>query len=70
MVVFCHDFGFSDIRNQQRNGRKSLTTVEGLARAYDIKKICKALKKEFSCNGTVIQSEELGEIIQLQGDQR
>lgn len=58
------------IRKQQRNGRKSLTTVQGLHAELDIKKICKALKKDFSCNGTVIEHEELGEVIQLQGDQR
>lgn len=30
---------------QQRNGRKSLTTVQGLPEAFDYKKILKALKK-------------------------
>lgn len=33
------------IRIQQRNGRKSLTTVQGLAIDLDLKKILKALKK-------------------------
>jgi translation initiation factor 1 len=28
------------------------------------------LKKEFCCNGVVIQDAELGQVIQLQGDQR
>jgi translation initiation factor 1 len=64
------NFFITDIRNQQRNGRKSLTTVQGLGTAFDVKKICKALKRDFSCNGTVIEHEELGDIIQLQGDQR
>ena len=36
----------------------------------DKKKILKAFKKEFACNGTVIEDEELGEVIQLQGDHR
>lgn len=58
------------IRNQQRNGRKSVTTVQGLDKAYDLKKMVRALKKEFSCNGTVIEDPEHGSIIQLQGDQR
>jgi len=26
--------------------------------------------QDFACNGTVVKSEELGEVIQLQGDQR
>jgi len=33
------------IRVQQRNGKKSLTTVQGLKKAYDYKKVLKALKK-------------------------
>lgn len=58
------------VRVQQRNGRKSLTTVQGLADDLDIKRILKAFKKNFSCNGAVVKDEELGEIIQLSGDQR
>ena len=33
------------IRIQQRNGRKTLTTVQGIADVYDKKKIAKACKK-------------------------
>lgn len=58
------------IRIQQRNGRKTLTTVQGIAPQFDKKKILKYCKKEFACNGTVIEHEEYGEVIQLQGDQR
>ena len=58
------------IRIQQRNGRKSLTTVQGLANDLDLRKILKALKKTYSTNGTILTDEELGEIVQLQGDQR
>lgn len=73
------------IRIQQRNGRKTLTTVQGLDKSYDPKKILKAVKKEFGCNGHVVSAEEadaeagtdahkklaaFGQIIQLQGDQR
>eukprot|EP00968_Pinguiococcus_pyrenoidosus_P003687 scaffold245_cov256-Pinguiococcus_pyrenoidosus.AAC.23 len=32
--------------------------------------ICKAFKKNFSCNGAVQKDEEMGEVIQLSGDQR
>ncbi|KAI4363796.1 hypothetical protein MLD38_019968 [Melastoma candidum] len=58
------------VRVQQRNGRKSLTTVQGLKKEFSYNKILKDLKKEFCCNGTVVQDPELGQVIQLQGDQR
>lgn len=58
------------IRIQQRNGRKTLTTLQGLPPEYDPKKLLKAFKKDFACNGTLVQDEELGQVIQLQGDQR
>lgn len=28
------------------------------------------IKKQFACNGTVVADTEMGEVIQLQGDQR
>ncbi len=58
------------VRVQQRNGRKCITTVAGLTDDLDIKRICKAFKKNFSCNGAVQKDEEDKEVIQLQGDQR
>lgn len=58
------------VRVQQRNGRKCITTVQGLASDLDLLKILRALKKTFQCNGSVTQDPELGEIIQLSGDQR
>jgi len=61
---------FIHIRIQQRNGRKTLTTVQGINPKYDLKKIVRACKKEFACNGTVVEHPEYGEVIQLQGDQR
>ncbi|CAN7139906.1 unnamed protein product [Brassica rapa subsp. narinosa] len=39
---------------QQRNGRKSLTTVQGLKKEYIYSNILKDLKKEFCCNGTLV----------------
>lgn len=62
--------GYLHIRVQQRNGRKTLTTVQGLPPALDQKNLLKAFKKEFACNGTIVQDEDLGEVIQLQGDHR
>ncbi|XP_041613805.1 eukaryotic translation initiation factor 1-like [Vulpes lagopus] len=58
------------IRIQQRNGRKTLTTVQGMADDYDKKKLVKVFRKKFACNGTVIEHPEYGEVIQLQGGQR
>jgi translation initiation factor 1 len=60
----------SDLRIQQRNGRKTLTTLQGLPKEIDSKRLLKAVKKAFACNGTVVDDEEHGEIIQMQGDQR
>ncbi|KAL1933873.1 hypothetical protein VTP01DRAFT_7963 [Rhizomucor pusillus] len=58
------------LRIQQRNGRKTLTTLQGLPKEYDAKKILKVFKKEFACNGTIVDDDELGEVLQLTGDQR
>ncbi|CAG0913520.1 unnamed protein product [Notodromas monacha] len=58
------------VRIQQRSGRKTLTTVQGLSAMFDLKKIVRACKKEFACNGTVVEHPEYGEVLQLQGDQR
>ncbi|PSR74305.1 translation initiation factor SUI1 [Coniella lustricola] len=59
-----------EIRIQQRNGRKTLTTVTNIPKKWNLKKICKQAKKRYNCNGTVIEDEEHGQVIQLQGDQR
>lgn len=37
--------GLIHIRIQQRSGRKTLTTVQGISDSYDKKKIVKACKK-------------------------
>jgi translation initiation factor 1 len=47
-----------------------LTTVQGLPKKFDQKKILKVIKKKFACNGTIVADSEMGEVIQLQGDQR
>lgn len=58
------------VRKQQRNGRKSVTTVQGLATSLDLKEITKALRKELCCNGCVVASDDFGDVVQLQGDHR
>lgn len=57
------------LRIQQKNCRKTLTAVQGIADDYDKKKPVKAFKKKFACHGTVTEHPEYGEVIQLQGDQ-
>lgn len=73
-----------------------MTTVQGLPKKFDQKKILKVIKKKFgkfkhhetrettsdfkgwpcwffgrsACNGTIVNDAEMGEVIQLQGDQR
>ena len=39
---------------------------QGLSSEYDLKKIIKVAKKEFACNGTVVDHSEYGEVLQLQ----
>jgi translation initiation factor 1 len=58
------------LRTQQRNGRKCITIVEGLDEDLDIKRIARAMRKAFNCNGSIEEDETYGQIIKLQGDQR
>eukprot|EP00929_Paragymnodinium_shiwhaense_P068671 TRINITY_DN34580_c0_g1_i1.p2 TRINITY_DN34580_c0_g1~~TRINITY_DN34580_c0_g1_i1.p2 ORF type:complete len:117 (+),score=46.45 TRINITY_DN34580_c0_g1_i1:87-437(+) len=80
---FSKDDGKSKvhIRMQQRNGRKSWTTIAGIpdqvrlpksgkTLPVDFEKIMKALKKSFKTNGVVIRDAEHGTILQVQGDIR
>jgi translation initiation factor 1 len=70
------EFGFPllstvvHIRMQQRNGRKCITTVEGLPENHDLKKILKHTKKLFSCNGSISNDDNGLKVLQLQGDKR
>jgi translation initiation factor SUI1 len=49
--------GMVHIRNQQRNGRKSLTTIQGLAEDLDLQKIVKYMRKAFNTNGTILKDK-------------
>mmetsp|Transcript_24428 Transcript_24428/g.27082 ORF Transcript_24428/g.27082 Transcript_24428/m.27082 type:complete len:117 (-) Transcript_24428:25-375(-) len=62
--------GLVHIRVQQRNGRKTLTTCQGLPDSAPFTKLLKGFKKKFCCNGTIVEDEDLGKVIQLQGDHR
>eukprot|EP00736_Rhodelphis_marinus_P008430 Rmarinus@m.29918 len=46
----CH------IRIQQRNRKKCLTTVDGIPKDIDHKKVLKAFKQMFSCNGNIVKA--------------
>lgn len=62
---YCH------IRLHMRNGKKSLTSVAGLECSPKILEIyLRTWKKNFCCNGCIIEDEQEGIIIQLQGDHR
>jgi translation initiation factor 1 len=56
--------------SSERNGRKTITTLQGVPTEYDPRKLLKAFKKEFACNGSLVDGEDMGQVIQLQGDQR
>ena len=58
------------IRVQQRNGRKMLTTVQGIEEKFDKRKLVKYIRKHYACSGTVITHSEYGQVLQFQGDQR
>ena len=58
------------VRIQQRNGKKSLTTIQGIDAKFDPAKVLKVLKCQLSCNGSVAVDSKLGTVIQLQGDHR
>lgn len=58
------------VRIQQRNGRKCLTTVQGLPPKLNLKKVLTYFKKQFCCNGTIVEDPAAGKILQMQGDQR
>lgn len=61
---------FIHIRVQKRNGRKCVTTVQGLPKNFKYKKLLSTVKHKFCCNGTIREDEKLGKILQLSGDQR
>nr|XP_045059094.2 eukaryotic translation initiation factor 1-like [Desmodus rotundus] len=56
------------VRNQKRNSRKNLTTFQGIIDECNKKKLIKAFKKKFACNGTITEHPEYGEVIKLQGE--
>ena len=62
------DGGDVHIRVQQRTGRKSVTTVQGLNPKLNFERVNKEFQKRWGCNGTVIDDKQAGKVIQLQGN--
>jgi translation initiation factor 1 len=58
------------IRSQQRNGKKSITIIQNMPDTYDLKKLVKALRKVYACNGSLTAHKIYGDVIMLQGDKR
>ena len=58
------------IRIQQRNSRKCITIVQGLPKKLNMKKVLQYFKRNFCCNGSIVEDETAGKVLQLQGDQR
>lgn len=61
------------IRVQQRNGKKSITTIQGLTsylNEVEMKDLQRLLQRQLNTNGAIIEHKEFGEILQLQGDKR
>ncbi len=66
-VVYC-----VHLRYQQRTTRKGYTIIEGMPDDIDWKKVLKAFKKIFSCNGALKndRANPNTKVILLQGDHR
>ena len=59
------------IRISKRNARKSICTIEGLTMELtELKDMLKTMKKKFACNGSIEKDDQLGNVLQLQGDIR
>jgi translation initiation factor 1 len=55
----------------QKTGPRSITIIEGMEDDLDLKRIAKAMKKQFSCASSVHIDEKTKEsYIKLQGDHR
>ena len=55
---------------QKRNGKKCITSVIGMAKDLDLKKILSYIKKTHSCNGSIVNDEKYGKVMSFTGDQQ
>jgi translation initiation factor 1 len=59
------------IRIFQRNGRKRITTVDGIPNVYDLPKIVKKMRKVLHCSVSLTEDKNSKKkIIRASGDQR
>ncbi|KAN0024918.1 hypothetical protein ACTFIV_009327 [Dictyostelium citrinum] len=49
---------------------KPLTLVEGLPNFLNFKILLKHLKRLMDCNGAILEQQEIGKVLQFQGDRR
>jgi translation initiation factor 1 len=56
------------IRKQQRASKKYITTIEGLSRDLNLKRMCKMFKVKLATSSAIKSTEEFGDIICVQGD--
>jgi len=54
----------------KRNGKKCITSVTGMAKDLDLKKILSYIKKTYSCNGSIVVHEEYVDVMTFTGDQK
>ena len=55
---------------ENRGGKKCITNVIGMADDLDLPKILSYLKKTYNCSGSIVKSEEYGEVMTFTGDQK
>eukprot|EP00796_Vickermania_ingenoplastis_P007470 gene7470-5265_t len=56
------------IRVQQRLRKKNVTTVQGLNQQLNFRRLCREMQQMWGCNGSVINDQVAGKVIQLQGN--
>ncbi len=58
------------IRIQQRNARKSITTIQNINTDKPMKSIARKLSQTLHCSASIKNDKNFGEVIQIQGDVR
>eukprot|EP00331_Platyophrya_macrostoma_P014128 CAMPEP_0176433452 /NCGR_PEP_ID=MMETSP0127-20121128/16030_1 /TAXON_ID=938130 /ORGANISM="Platyophrya macrostoma, Strain WH" /LENGTH=103 /DNA_ID=CAMNT_0017815881 /DNA_START=55 /DNA_END=366 /DNA_ORIENTATION=+ len=62
------DAGVVHIRVQQRNGKKAITTVQGLNPNLNFVRLTRAWREKWGCAANVVKDPEFGNVVQLQGN--
>lgn len=56
------------IRVMQMGGRKKVTICQGLLPETNLTRVLRSMKKNFNAGGAIIENQEFGRIVQLQGN--